>query len=589
MAPSAAWSTTAVNALQDAVAAQPVDAALDRGGRQRHAAGDVVVGAAAVLDQQRKNPAVDVVHALNSCTKSRGDRRRRVVHTVPPCARSPRSCSTRPTPRRGRSAPSVAAEINPSHPADSSYARAAELLRAHDFAVDAHAGGALDRRRRCWSSPTRRRTKWERVVPGGSPVFSRGGARRDRGVRPRRRRADRARRGGAGEVRHQPRRAGRALRHRRRQRGRPRLRAPPPGAELGPRRPRPATAAPCDLLARVARRLLLPRRHADHRAPAPACWPARRRPRRRRARRCWPSPSTAPAASWSLADSDLFGDDCIDELGHADLWRNLVHWAARPAAGRRRARGALATWRATRTGIALQEPHRRAAAAAGARRRAGRGRAARRRGGHVDGDGRRDRGRSRRASRTTPTTSRPWSPTCAPGRRAASPGRTSPRRWTRFRPDQHRADGIEHLVVFPMYLQNSGSRDTHFEALIVRVPWPEWIAELEATRYDNAKFVPVEFVDHTRGYDSESAVLFPETVAIAGAAGQPLRRRSSATARPRASAASARRPRSCCGSTCRPTPPRCCPARRCRATRSSSGTSSTTAPTATATCRSTRS
>src|SRR3712207_6789206 len=74
-------------------------------------------------------------------------------------------------------------------------------------------------------------------------------------------------------------------------------------------------------------------------------------------------------------------------------------------------------------------------------------------------------------------------------------------------------DGSEHLVVFPMYLQNA-SRDTRFEALIVRVPWPEWLASLERTRYDNAKFVPVTFVDNTAGYDSECAVLFPETVAI---------------------------------------------------------------------------
>jgi hypothetical protein len=48
----------------------------------------------------------------------------------------------------------------------------------------------------------------------------------------------------------------------------------------------------------------------------------------------------------------------------------------------------------------------------------------------------------------------------------------------------------------------------------VRVPWPEWLAELERTRYDNAKFVPVTFVDTTAGYDSECAVLFPETVGI---------------------------------------------------------------------------
>jgi len=51
--------------------------------------------------------------------------------------------------------------------------------------------------------------------------------------------------------------------------------------------------------------------------------------------------------------------------------------------------------------------------------------------------------------------------------------------------------------------------------LIIRVPWPDWIAELERTRYDNPKFVPVELIDGTRGYDSECAVLFPETVSTA--------------------------------------------------------------------------
>jgi hypothetical protein len=66
-----------------------------------------------------------------------------------------------------------------------------------------------------------------------------------------------------------------------------------------------------------------------------------------------------------------------------------------------------------------------------------------------------------------------------------------------------------------MYKQN-GSRDTCCEALIVRVPWPDWIAELERERYDNPKFVPVELVDGTRGYaESECATLFPETVSVA--------------------------------------------------------------------------
>ncbi|MGH2591188.1 MAG: DUF6421 family protein, partial [Actinomycetota bacterium] len=83
-----------------------------------------------------------------------------------------------------------------------------------------------------------------------------------------------------------------------------------------------------------------------------------------------------------------------------------------------------------------------------------------------------------------------------------------------FHPERDRRDGIEHLAVFPMYKQNA-SRDTCFEALIVRVPWPEFVAELERTRYDNAKYVPVTFVDYTSGYDSECAVLFPETFSTA--------------------------------------------------------------------------
>jgi hypothetical protein len=39
-------------------------------------------------------------------------------------------------------------------------------------------------------------------------------------------------------------------------------------------------------------------------------------------------------------------------------------------------------------------------------------------------------------------------------------------------------EGIEHLVVFPMYKQNA-SRDTCLEALITRTPWPDFVAELE--------------------------------------------------------------------------------------------------------------
>jgi hypothetical protein len=83
-----------------------------------------------------------------------------------------------------------------------------------------------------------------------------------------------------------------------------------------------------------------------------------------------------------------------------------------------------------------------------------------------------------------------------------------------FRPERHRDDGAEHLVVFPMYTPN-GSADTRFEALIVRTPWPEFVAQLEREEFDNGKFVPVQLVDYTDGYDSECAVLFPETVSLA--------------------------------------------------------------------------
>jgi hypothetical protein len=86
-----------------------------------------------------------------------------------------------------------------------------------------------------------------------------------------------------------------------------------------------------------------------------------------------------------------------------------------------------------------------------------------------------------------------------------------------FRPELQRVDGIEHLAFFPMYTPN-GSLDVRFEALVVRVPWPAWIAELESAEFHNDKFVPVHLVDNTAGYDSECAVFFPETISVVGEA-----------------------------------------------------------------------
>ncbi|MFC6239001.1 DUF6421 family protein [Longivirga aurantiaca] len=76
-----------------------------------------------------------------------------------------------------------------------------------------------------------------------------------------------------------------------------------------------------------------------------------------------------------------------------------------------------------------------------------------------------------------------------------------------------RADGLEHLVLFPMLTQN-GSTERKLEAVLLSVFWPEWVARIEAEQYRNDKFVPVTFTDFTAGYDTHSAVLFPETVAV---------------------------------------------------------------------------
>ncbi|WP_424215101.1 DUF6421 family protein [Streptomyces sp. BI20] len=82
-----------------------------------------------------------------------------------------------------------------------------------------------------------------------------------------------------------------------------------------------------------------------------------------------------------------------------------------------------------------------------------------------------------------------------------------------FHPAAERADGLQHLVVFPMYTQN-GNPDRNLEAVALRMVWPEWLAELERTRYDNPLFLGITFEDFTAGYDTNSAVLFPETIAV---------------------------------------------------------------------------
>ncbi|MGA2926358.1 MAG: DUF6421 family protein [Solirubrobacteraceae bacterium] len=211
-----------------------------------------------------------------------------------------------------------------------------------------------------------------------------------------------------------------------------------------------------------------------------------------------------------LADSDIFGDDCLEALDHRALWVNLVYWAAGARAldrGRARARAGedrdWVTLRDHTNALALlQAPD-----------------------GSLHGDG--DAAGRHVAAIDAALVA--LAPRFAHQHDYLTAARADLTAWAQagfakpdftraldaFRPDRDRRDGIEQLVFFPMYKQN-GSRDTCFEALIVRVPWPHWIAELERCRYQNPKFVPVELVDHTRGYDSECATLFPETFSVAG-------------------------------------------------------------------------
>ena len=399
--------------------------------------------------------------------------------------------------------PEVAAEINPSHPADSSYALAAEILRAHDFTVT-HEGALDSADVLVVAHPSEAR--WERVVPGGSPVFS------DEEIDA----IEAFVRAGGGLVvlaEEEQEKYGTNLGALTERFGIAIDNAVVYDYERNHQTPSWVLAdlvsdrGDIDLLARVSDVCFY---RAGTLTPGAGA---------RVLARTSVTASTPGAPLLAVtehgagrvvvaADSDLFGDDCIGELGHADLWQNLVHWAAGPrlAGGELEPFSDVARdphWVALRDQVnelrLIQAP---------------------------DGSAGSDAAPRVEAMIAAIESLAPrfahdadyLSAVVADLRGWVEDGFAKPdfaRSLDLFRPDLHRRDGAEHLVIFPMYLQNSGSRDTHFEALIIRVPWAEWIAELEATRYDNAKYVPVEFVDHTEGYDSECAVLFPETVSIA--------------------------------------------------------------------------
>ncbi|WP_329424764.1 ThuA domain-containing protein [Streptosporangium sp. NBC_01495] len=216
-----------------------------------------------------------------------------------------------------------------------------------------------------------------------------------------------------------------------------------------------------------------------------------------------------------IADSDLFGDDSIGDYDHAALWGNLVTWAARvPAAKSRAAAGgpaageseARAEFQGLKDAVEALRP-------------------LQAKDGSIQEEGDRERaaglvseiiGHVERLAPRFPHDAAYLAAVVADFRKWAGQGLGVPDfldALDAFHPDTQRVDGLEHLVVFPMYTQN-GTIFRHIEAVWIRTIWPEWLAELERTGYDNPMFVPIAFEDFTSGYDTNSAVLFPETVAV---------------------------------------------------------------------------
>ena len=219
----------------------------------------------------------------------------------------------------------------------------------------------------------------------------------------------------------------------------------------------------------------------------------------------------------AFADSDLFGDDSIEELDHRTLWTNVVTWAA----GTATAQDALAATAVSAAADAVElDEHWLALKDAVTRIRP-----LQSKDGSIDAETH-DLAAARRLVDDITREIAALAPRFPHDADYLEAVQVDFRRWADegfgtpdfldslvlFRPDQHRVDGLQHLVVFPMYTQN-GNLDRNVEALVINVVWPQWLAELEQT-YDNPMFLPVNFVDFTPGYDTNSAVLFPETVAV---------------------------------------------------------------------------
>ena len=326
-------------------------------------------------------------------------------------------------------------------------------------------------------------------------------------LRPRRRRADRPRRDRAGQVRQQPERPPRPLRHRDRERHRPGLRAPPQtprrGSLADARRTAALDRAAPTSLARVDEACfyragtLAARTTAAASSPAPTPTAVAAR-----ARRSPPSPSTAPAASSSSPTPTSSATTASTSSTTSALWLNLVYWAAAARLRRRR--------RAVADSAAAADPALGRAASDAVEEL----RLTQEPDGSVDPPSTtpaRLRRAGRRRSPTAVAGLRPHFPhqadyidaLCgrprAPGPTAASrkpdfdrshrglPPRARP-------PRRHRAPRR-----LPDVQAERARRDTCFEALIVRVPWPEWSPSSSARATTTRSSSRSTLVDYTDG------------------------------------------------------------------------------------------
>ena len=207
------------------------------------------------------------------------------------------------------------------------------------------------------------------------------------------------------------------------------------------------------------------------------------------------------------ADSDLFGDDSLADADHGQLWTNLVTWASLGRTkGQDSPNGAEMppVWEELKQAVEAIRPLQAA-----------------------DGSISDDHATAGVLVDRIVNAIDELAPLFPHQREQLSATVTDFRRWVQggfavpdfldslqlFRPELDRTDGRQHLFVAAMYTQN-GNPNRNIEAVWCATVWPKFVQETEAGGYENPAFVPIRFVDFTSGYDTNSAVLFPETVSV---------------------------------------------------------------------------